>query len=446
MQLPAPPPQSRELEMTVLGTYLVSPDAIANGIEAGDTPELYFLSRHRVIRDAILRCFESADGVTLVTVLDTLERAGKLEKIGGPAYLSELSESVATVANVQPFIVRLRDYAYRRRILKLTHALTQQANDLEATDLQASCSQLINTHLFDGVPSGAKKISELLPGALARIEAYLSKSTEKPYIQTGFVDIDNQIGGLYEGDLIIIAGRPSMGKSAFAMQVATDVAINQKRVLVFSVEMSKQQVIERQIGTLQNIDMKQVRTGTIPQREYSKIALALDPLAASQMWLCDSAHLTVHDIRAAALRIDPDLIVVDYLQMMAGDSKEGRQQEVSGISRGLKGVAKEFNCPVIALSQLSRAVELRKPPIPQLSDLRDSGTIEQDADLVMLLYRPERYGIESDSYGETKGRCDVIIDKQRNGGIGTVRLRFAPEFTRFDSIDTSHADSWAEGY
>jgi replicative DNA helicase len=432
------PPQNVEMEQSVLGAVLLENEALAKVLEVLDERDFY-QDAHRWIFQAMIELFEENVPIDLLTVTERLRRKERLEAVGGGTYLAELVELVPTAANVWHHARVVREKAVLRGLIQTaTSIVTDSYEDTEDVDMLLDrAEQAIFEISQRKATSGFMPINAILKGSFKRIEQLYERKELVTGVPTGFIEFDRRTAGLQASDLIIIAGRPSMGKTAFSLNIAQHVGIQVRRpVAIFSLEMSKEQLVLRMLCAEARIDSSKLRTGFLSREDWPRLTKAAGTLSEARIYIDDTPAQSALDIRAKARRLraelgDLALVVIDYLQLMQGRSRsENRQQEVSEITRALKALAKELQVPVVALSQLSRAVEQRKPPRPQLSDLRESGAIEQDADVVALIYRDELY----DENSADKGIAEIIIGKQRNGPTGVVRLTFRGEYTRFDNL------------
>ncbi|ONI40532.1 replicative DNA helicase [Candidatus Epulonipiscium fishelsonii] len=432
------PPHSIEAEQSVLGSMIMDYDAIIIASETLSESDFY-RPDHQKIYNAIIDLHANNKPVDLVTIQDKLKELGVLEKAGGHSYLGELGMNVPTSAHIKQYAQIVKDKSNLRKIIKASQNIV--AKGYEAQDSVNDILEFAEQQIFD--ISQARKtnefshINQIIIDSIKKLEeAHFSKGGVTG-ISTGFNDLDYKIAGMQPSDLILVAARPSMGKTAFALNIIQNAAIvHKKKVAVFSLEMAKDQLVNRMICSEAMVDSQKVRTGGLEQNDWAKIATVIPTITAADIFIDDTAGISVMEMRAKCRRLKIekglDLIMIDYLQLMSGHSKaESRQQEISAISRALKSLAREMNVPVIALSQLSRACETRSDHRPMLSDLRESGAIEQDADLVMFLYRDEYYHPET----EKKRIGEVIIAKQRNGPTGTVELTWLSEHTKFVSAD-----------
>lgn len=426
-------PQNIEAEQFVLGSILLENDALLKTLEILDV-SCFYRESHRKVFSAILELFERNEPIDLLTLTERLKKNNHLEEVGGATYLATLMNMVPTAANVRHHAKIAREKALLRKLINVaTEIVSQSYEDTQDVD---ELLDLAEQKIFEiaeyRISESFTDISKVLKESFKTIEQLFERKELVTGIPTGFSDFDRLTSGLQPADLVIIAGRPSMGKTAFALNIAQNAAIKGKHpVAIFSLEMSCQQVALRFLCSEAMVDSSRLRSGYLEKTDWPKLTRAAGTLADAPIFIDDSPGLTALDIRAKARRLQKerglDLIIVDYLQLMHGRSRiESRQQEIAEITRSLKNLAKEINVPVVALSQLSRAVEQRHESRPQLSDLRESGAIEQDADLVAFIYRPELYGKE-----EMEGQAEVIIGKQRNGPVGTFKLTFLKQYTKF---------------
>lgn len=442
------PPYSPEAEISVLGGMLIDRDAVARAVEDLES-SMFFREAHRRLFRAMARLFERGEVIDVVTVADDLTKTDELETAGGLDYIAELLDAVPTAANIEYHARIVREKALLRRLIDASQTIIREVyeqGELEVNEIldqaEARIFQVAQSHSREGFV----RVKDLLWPAFEEIERLQESGSPITGVATGFADLDRMTTGLQRGDLCIVAARPSMGKTSWVLNVAASAAIeNQVPVAIFSLEMSKEQLLKRLLSAEARIDAQHIRRGGMTPDEHQRLAAAAGHLNTAPMWIDDSPSSNVLEMRAKARRLASEiqaegrelgLIVVDYLQLMAGEKRvESRVQEVSQISRGLKALARELDVPVIALSQLSRAPEQRNDKRPMLSDLRESGSIEQDADLVMFLFRPEYYFGPVDEDGNSlEGRSELIVSKQRNGPTGSVSLYFYKSYTRFDSV------------
>lgn len=452
------PPQNLEAEVAVLGAILQDSEALLKVLDAL-RPEHFYKDAHRRIFDAALGLFHRNEPVDLITLTDELRRRNDLEAVGGAAALAALLEAVPTAANVAYHARIVRDKAVLRQLIATATDLVGMGyEDAESVD---DVLDLAESRIFaiseDKVSRAFIPVKDILKGTFEHIERLYERQAHITGVPTGFGDLDEITSGLQSADLFIVAGRPSMGKTSFALNVAANAAKADPptSVAVFSLEMAKEQLVQRMLCTEARVDSHRLRTGKLGPRDWPELTKAAGRLSEMPIYIDDTPAITTLEIRAKARRLKAEgklgLIIVDYLQLIRGRGRtESRQQEISEISRSLKALAKEVNVPVMALSQLSRAVESRTPPRPQLSDLRESGAIEQDADVVAFLYRKGFYqaqerarkseaaGITEETDGEDR-TTEVIISKQRNGPTGSVFLSFLREYTRFEELEQRRA-------
>ena len=437
------PPQNLDAEKSLIGAVLIDEEVLADVSENVNAADFYD-KNHGIIFGAMMRLFEKRRPVDLLTLTDELKRKDELDIIGGSAYLTELTNYVPTAAHAATYAEMVSQKAVRRRLIHASSDISELGYD-ESTTTQELLEKA-EAELFSVSDQSIKQdlvsIESILMESFDRIEELHKNKGELRGIRTGYRDLDNMTAGLQRSDLIILAARPAMGKTALVTNLAYNVAtIEKKPVLFFSLEMGKEQLVDRMLADAANVDSWNIRTGNLSDEDFMKLSEASGELAEAPIFIDDTPGLSVLEMRTKARRKNHEsqlgLIIVDYLQLMQASGNHGgnRVQEVSEISRGLKLIARELNVPLIALSQLSRTVESRTPPIPQLSDLRESGSIEQDADIVSFIYRPGYY--EPDN-PEVQNITDLIIAKHRNGPVGKVQLYFLPERLRFMSLDRKH--------
>ena len=452
------PPYSLEAEVSVLGGMLIDNDAVARAIEVVDDSMFYREANRRLFR-SMARLFERGDVVDVITLNEELKKTNELESAGGATYLAELLDAVPTAANIEYHARIVREKALLRRLIDAASDIIRDVYDQGERDVEEVLDQA-EQRVFRVAESHAREgfvwIKEILWPTFEHIERLQESAGGITGVATGLRDLDRMTTGLQKGDLIVVAARPSMGKTSWVLNVAQTAAIEHNTtVAIFSLEMSKEQLVQRFLCAEGRVDAQRLRRGKLSSDEYQRLAAAAGHLNTAPLWIDDSPGNTVLEMRAKARRLKSDtdlgLLIIDYMQLMSGNTRwENRVQEVSEISRGLKALARELNVPVIAVSQLSRAPEQRTDRRPQLSDLRDSGSIEQDADLVMFLYRPEYYFGPVDKDGNSlEGKSELMVAKQRNGPTGVVNLYFHKAYTRFDSVtreQRDEADPGAGGY
>jgi len=438
-------PWSEEAEISVLSAMLIDGDAVARAIEMVGDGSFYREANRRMFR-AMVRLYSRGEVIDVVTLSDELKSAGELEGAGGMAYLATLVDAVPTSANIEYHCRILRDKAILRQLIESATDIVRDAYDAPAGEVDDTLDRA-EQRIFQIAQSSQRQgfvwIKEILWPTFERIEELQSSPGSVTGVASGFPDLDNFTAGFQKGDLIIVAGRPSMGKTALAMNFAQHAAIDREvPVAVFSLEMSKESLVQRLLCAEGRVDAGRLRRGRLQDDEYARLATAAGHLNTAPIWIDDTPAITALELRAKARRlaseVDLGLIIVDYLQLMSGPSNvENRQQEISAISRAIKAVAKELNVPVVALSQLSRGPEQRTDKRPVLADLRESGAIEQDADLVMFVYREEVYRRPGDAVADSgesiEGKTELIIGKQRNGPTGTIDLYFHKNYTLFES-------------
>ena len=439
------PPHSVEAEQSVLGGLLLESgalDKITDLVLADD----FYRNEHRLIYRQIIRLSEQAKPVDVITVAEALEIAGELDKVGGLPYLGGLAQNVPSAANIRRYGEIVRERSIMRKLAEVGSDIASSAYNPTGRD----AAQLLDeaeSKVFEIAEAGSKGkqgfigMPPLLSQVVERIETLYARDNPSDITgtATGFTDLDRMTSGLQPGDLVIVAGRPSMGKTAFSINIAENVAMDSKLpVAIFSMEMGANQLVMRMLGSVGKLNQHDLRTGRLQDDDWGRLTHALGRLNDAPIYIDESAALSALDLRARSRRLHRQnnglgLIVVDYLQLMssnAGKASENRATEISEISRSLKALAKELHVPVIALSQLNRSLEQRPNKRPVMSDLRESGAIEQDADLILFIYRDEVYNSDS----QDKGKAEIIIGKQRNGPIGKVELAFRGEYTRFDNL------------
>ncbi len=444
-QLAKIPPQNTEAEASLLGAILIDTDAIVKVADTVSATDFYE-ERHQRIYEALVTLYEKHSPIDVLTLSDHLRGTGFLDIVGGPAYLTELTNFVPTAAHAEQYAEIVSQKALRRRLIKASQDIVGLGYD-EGRSLQQLIEEA-ESRLFEvsqrHIKQDITSIETILTDSFERLDELHKDKGKIRGVPTGFRDMDNILAGLQRSDLFILAARPSMGKTAFSLNLAHNVAVKSSEpVLIFSLEMSKEQLVDRMLSMESGVDAWALRTGNLTDADFEKLGHAMGTLSEAQIYIDDTPGITVSDLRTKARREAHQrplgLIIVDYLQLMSGGARFGgdgnRVQEISEISRGLKGIARELNVPLIALSQLSRSVENRSPQIPQLSDLRESGSIEQDADVVAFIYREEYYNPET----ERKNITDIFIKKHRNGPTGAVELYFDREKQRFRGVDNKHS-------
>lgn len=436
------PPQNIDAEMSLLGAVLIDEETLAD-ISEHVTAKDFYDKRHGIVYDAMMRLYEKHKPVDLLTLTEELKRKNELETVGGSAYLTELTNYVPTAAHAEAYAELVSQKAIRRRLIKASADISELGFD-EETSTQELLEQA-EAELFSVSDQSLKQdlvsIESILTESFDRMEELHRNKGSLRGVRTGYRDLDNMTAGLQRSDLIILAARPAMGKTTLVTNLAYNVAtIAKQPVLFFSLEMSKEQLVDRMLADASGVDAWNIRTGNLSDDDFSKLSEAMGEMAEAPIFIDDTPGVSVLEMRTKARRAAHEqplgLIIVDYLQLMQGSGRSdgNRVQEVSEISRGLKLLARELNVPVIALSQLSRSVESRSPQIPQLADLRESGSIEQDADIVMFIYREAYYNPDTERTNIT----DLIVAKHRNGPTGKIELYFHPERLRFMSLDKKH--------
>lgn len=435
------PPHSIEAEQSVLGGLMLNNDAwdlIADKIKASD----FYRPNHQAIFEVMSDLANDAQPLDVVTLSEALQTRGAIERSGGNAYLAELVESTPAVSNIEAYAEIIRERSTLRQLIGAANKIAESAFVTEgrpSAEIVDAAEQAVfrisEDHLNDG---GAKDIKDLLGSTVERIEKLFSSRNPITGLATGFEDLDKKTAGLQSSDLVVIAGRPSMGKTALAVNIAEHAVMQDEQggaVLVFSMEQPADQLVMRILSSLGRIDQTRMRTGAMQDDDWPRFSTAVSQLRDKPLYIDDTPSLTPNDIRTRARRVarqakDLKLIVVDYIQLMRTSERvENRVQEITEISRSLKAIAKEMRCPVVALSQLNRSVENRENKRPHMADLRESGAIEQDADVILFIYRDEVYNPDS----EDKGLAEILIGKQRNGPIGMVKLTFVGNLTKFES-------------
>lgn len=431
------PPHDVDAEKSVLGAMLIDTEAIIGAMEILNGEEFY-RNDNKIIYESITELFNKEEPVDIITVKNKIESKGYTDQIADVTYLSELASSVVTSIHVKHHAKIVKDKYILRRLINSSQKISGLSYDgkNEINDIL----NVAETEIFNIAQNRSTeeyvKLKDILVSAFEQIEDIYHNKGKLTGTPTGFIDIDAKTAGLQPSDMVLIAARPSMGKTAFAVNIAQNAAVKHKvPTAIFSLEMSKEQLVNRMIASEAMVDSQKMRTGHLEQEDWIKIARSMAPLSEAPVYIDDTPGISISEFRAKCRRLKMEknigLVVIDYLQLMTGGGKiESRQQEISAISRSIKAIAREINAPIIALSQLSRACEQRADHRPMLSDLRESGAIEQDADVVMFLYRDEYYNPDS----EKKGQAEVIIAKQRNGSTGTVDLMWFGNYTKFANL------------
>jgi len=437
------PPQSLEAEESVLGGIMLD-NTVIDRVIGVLQPDDFYRGAHRKVFRAMVDLTERSEPVDLITLSETLKARGELAEVGGAAYLAELTERVPTAANAAHYAKIVRERSILRGLIEASTEIATRGYQAPANvdELLDHAERLIFSIQERKVKQAFAKLSEVLVDSIKMIERLYEQKQAVTGVPTGFADLDALTAGLQPSDLIIVAGRPSMGKTAFVLCIAEHAALRTDTgVAIFSLEMAKEQLAMRMLCSEARVDLARVRTGHLSDREFPKLAMAAGRLGDAPIYIDDTPALSVLELRAKARRLKRDaaaklgLVIVDYIQLMrSSEGKDNREQEISEISRSLKALAKELGVPVVALSQLNRQVESRTPPVPRLADLRESGAIEQDADVICFLYRDEYYNPEDT---EKQGVAEVHIAKQRNGPIGKIELTFLKEYTRFENREVA---------
>jgi len=431
------PPQNLDAEMAVLGSMLLDEEAIATAVEILDR-NFFYKDSHQKIFQSISDLYAANKAVDLITLTDALKREGSLDSIGGVSYLTSLANSVPTSANISHYVQIVKEKSILRTLINNATKIVSLCyeSDGNISEVVDNAERFIFEVSERRIQGSYLHLKEIVKDSIETIDVLYRKKAHVTGIPTGFIDFDIKTAGLQNSDLIVVAGRPSMGKSALALGMIEHAGIVEKiPTAIFSLEMSKEQLVQRMLCSHAKVDAQKVRTGYLAASDWPRLTAAAGKLSEAPIFIDDSPAISVMELRAKARRLkaqqDIKLIVLDYMQLMRGTmGVESRQQEISEISRSLKALARELHVPIVAISQLSRAVESRTDHRPQLSDLRESGAIEQDADVVVLLLREEYYTQTS----ENQGIAEVIIAKQRNGPVGTFKLAFIKEYTRFENI------------
>ena len=435
-------PQNIDAEEAILGAILVNPNCM-NKVVEHIKPDSFYKPAHRYVYEAMLELYNSEDKLDIVTVSDVLNMNQKLELVGGRAFINDLSYKTITTTNVEYYAKIVQEKAIKRSLISAGSEIVSAGYDLNPVEESLEQAEKL---IFDKESKKASQslspIKDLVYDTYSELEERANNKGKLTGVPTGFYDLDTYTNGLQRSDLIILAARPAMGKTAFALNIAQNVALRANTpVALFSLEMSKKQLVQRLLASEAEVDTQRLKTGNLQAKDWEKLALASSSISEAPIYIDDTAGCTITDLRAKCRRLamsekNLGLIVIDYLQLIEGTGREDRMQQISSISRGLKILAKELNVPIIALSQLSRAVESRNDKRPMLSDLRESGSIEQDADIVMFIYREDYYknANEEEEAAEkaaNKGTATIIIAKHRNGPVGDVNLLFQGSITKF---------------
>lgn len=439
MELGKVPPHDLEAEQAILGSMLTDKDAVISAIEVLKEDDFY-REDNKLIYLAILNLYNRAEPIDIITVKAELEAMGKFEQVGGLEYLAELPEKVPTTANSSKYIKIVEEKSTLRNLIKTANEIIELGYDPteDVEDIMEGAEKKIFNIMQNKNQKGYSAMKDILVDSFTQLEELYNRKQHITGVPTGFADLDYKTAGFHSSDLILIAARPAMGKSAFALNIATNAAVRAKvSVAIFSLEMSKEQMVNRILCSEAMVDSNKVRTGKLEDDDWTKLAEVIGPLSEAEIYIDDTPGISVMEIRAKCRKLKLEknigMVVIDYLQLVQGSNKKNgsREQEISEISRSLKILAKEIGVPVVALSQLSRAVEQRPDHRPMLSDLRESGAIEQDADIVMFLYRDDYYNQDTDK----KGIAEVILAKHRGGSTGTVELLWLGSYTKFVNLE-----------
>ncbi|MCY1574544.1 replicative DNA helicase [Staphylococcus pettenkoferi] len=455
-------PHSNEAEQSVLGAIFLDPE-LMNSTQEVLLPESFYRSAHQHIFRAMMHIHEESKNIDSVTLMDQLSQDGRLNEAGGPQYLAELANNVPTTRNIQYYTDIVLKLSTKRKLIQVAESIANDGynSEIELDEVLNDAERRILEISSSRESEGFKDIVTVLGEVYENAELLDQNSGQTPGIPTGYRDLDNMTAGFNRNDLIIIAARPSVGKTAFALNIAQKVATHEDgfTVGIFSLEMGADQLVTRMICSTGNVDSNRLRTGMMEEEDWNRFTTSVGKLSHTKLFIDDTPGIRVSDVRSKCRRLKQehglDMVVIDYLQLLQGSGSrfsDNRQQEVSEISRTLKAIARELECPVIALSQLSRGVEQRQDKRPMMSDIRESGSIEQDADIVAFLYRDdyyERAGEDDEDDGDMgmepqvnddNGEIEIIIAKQRNGPTGTVKLHFMKQYNKFTDIDYAHAD------
>jgi replicative DNA helicase len=435
-------PHNLDAEKSVLGAILIFNEAFNHAAELIDSQD-FFRDAHRRIFDKMVVLSERGDPIDFITLKEELSRAGELDEIGGPAYIAALADGVPRSANVEYYAKIVKEKSTLRSLIHSANKILSEAYEAEQEPdlLLDEAERSIFAIAEDRIRAGFVPLRDLVQDSFTTIEKLQQHKGLVTGVPSGFVDLDEMTSGLQPADLVLVAARPSMGKTSFVLNIAQHVGTaTDMTVGFFSLEMSKEQLFMRMLTSEARIDAHRFRSGYLSEKDYGRLSQALGTLAEARVYIDDTASIGVLEMRAKARRLQAEhglhLLIIDYIQLMTGRGRfESRQQEIATISRSLKGLAKELKVPIIALSQLSRATETRSDHRPQLSDLRESGALEQDADVVMFIFREEQYRTEDGQPNtEAEGVAEIIVGKQRNGPTGTVKLAFVKEHTRFENL------------
>ena len=441
MELPKVPPHNLEAEQAVLGAIMLDPQTGSSVFEILQ-PEDFYRDNHRLVFAAIRELFESGEPIDLVSVAEALRRQGRLEQMGGITTIADIARSVPSAANVDFYAALVAEKSLLRQLIRIATHIAEKGYEPgeEAAALLEQAEKMVLDLSLKQVKENFISIRTLLLETFEKIEYLYANKGNLTGVPTFFNELDRMTSGWQPADLIIIAARPSMGKTALVLNMAQNAAVRAKvPVVIFSLEMSKEQLVQRMLCSEAMVDQQRVRTGELLDTDWPKLTRAVGPLSEAPIFIDDTVGISLAELRSKARRLKREhglgMVVIDYLQLMTvGKRAESRQQEVAQISRGLKGIARELKVPVIALSQLNRGVEQRQDKRPIMSDLLESGAIEADADVISFIYRDEYYHPDSDK----KGIAEIIVAKHRNGPVGTVELGYLKEFTKFVNLDRRH--------
>ena len=444
MELGKVPPHDVEAEQAVLGSMLTDKDAVISAIEVLKEEDFY-RTDNRAIYEAILNLYNRAEPVDIITVKAELESLGKFEQVGGLEYLASLPDKVPTTANATKYIKIVEEKSTLRNLIKTANEIIELGYDPteDVSDIMEGAEKKIFNIMQNNDKKSYVAIKDVLVDSFTQLEELYNRKQHITGVPSGFTELDYKTAGFHSSDLVLIAARPAMGKTAFALNIATNAAVRANvPVAIFSLEMSKEQMVNRILCSEAMVDSNKVRTGKLEEDDWTKLAGSIGPLSEAEIYIDDTPGISITEIRAKCRKLKLEknigMVVIDYLQLVQGSNKRNgsREQEISEISRSLKILAKEIGVPVIALSQLSRAAEQRPDHRPMLSDLRESGAIEQDADIVMFLYRDDYYNKDS----EKKDIAEVIIAKHRGGSTGTVELLWLGNYTKFVNLEKRFDD------
>ena len=444
MELGKVPPHDIEAEQAVLGSMLTDKDAVISAIEVLKEGDFY-RTDNKSIYEAIINLYNRSEPIDIITVKAELESLGKFEQVGGLEYLASLPDKVPTTANAMKYVKIVEEKSILRNLIKTANEIIELGYDPteDISDIMEGAEKKIFNIMQNNDKKSYAAIKDILVDSFTQLEELYNRKQHITGVPSGFTELDYKTAGFHGSDLVLIAARPAMGKSAFALNIATNAAVRANvPVAIFSLEMSKEQMVNRILCSEAMVDSNKVRTGKLEENDWTKLAGSIGPLSDAEIYIDDTPGISVMEIRAKCRKLKLEknigMVVIDYLQLVQGSNKRNgsREQEISEISRSLKILAKELSVPVIALSQLSRAVEQRPDHRPMLSDLRESGAIEQDADIVMFLYRDDYYNKDS----EKKDIAEVIIAKHRGGSLGTVELLWLGSYTKFVNLEKRFDD------